>query len=461
MADRYTVIERLDQGGMAEVFRGVAEGIKGFRKSVAIKRILPNLTRNRKFVAMFLDEARLSLHLQHANIVHVFDIGMADTTYFLVMEYVDGINLKGLIDYHRKIGRRVPVGISLWLISEVLKGLAYAHDFRDPETGKHLGIVHRDMSPPNVLISRESEVKLVDFGLAKASSQLEGTDPGVVKGKFAYLSPEAASGIEVDHRADIFACGTLLWELLAGQRLFFGDNDFHTVELVRAAEIPSLREANTEIDAALEEMVLRALTRDPDHRYQHASDFHEVLVQHLYSHGFKVSTREVKLLVAAAMADRDRDSGRAGKRSLIDTLIKDEIHNFTSLPFDEPSLGAGSPVPERGADAPLDPHAFVKVDDWAAEFSRGDAGSRSRPSPEPKKTALGPTAVIDIEQLQHLLEPDRTGMHTRAPSSHRGLAAALAVALLVVAGLAAFFLQRNRQPTGDVPPAPPHLGATQ
>src|SRR5687767_11967829 len=171
MGDRYTITDRVDQGGMAEVFRGVAESLQGFKKSVAIKRILPSLTKNKKFVSMFLDEARLSLHLQHANIVHVFDIGVSDTTYFIVMEYVDGANLKSVIEFHKRHGRRLTVAASIYLMLEVCKGLAYAHEATDPMTGKQLGIVHRDISPPNILISKQGEVKLVDFGLAKATSQ--------------------------------------------------------------------------------------------------------------------------------------------------------------------------------------------------------------------------------------------------------------------------------------------------
>src|SRR5579871_2098197 len=147
MRDRYTITERLDHGGMAEVFRGVAESMEGIKKAVAIKRILPNLTKNKKFVSMFLDEARVSMHLQHANIVGVFDIGMADTAYFIVMEYVDGANLKTIIESVRRQGTRMSVAHTLYVMMEVCKGLQYAHDATDPETGRELGIVHRDISP--------------------------------------------------------------------------------------------------------------------------------------------------------------------------------------------------------------------------------------------------------------------------------------------------------------------------
>src|SRR3954453_20388232 len=152
MADsRYRITERVAAGGMAEVFRGVAESMRGFKKNIAIKRILPSLTKNKKFVAMFLDEARLSLALQHANIVQVFDIGHADDTYFIVMEYVDGVDLKSLLEWRRRLSRRLPTAVSLNIVNEICKGLSYAHEMLNPETGRPLGIVHRDVSPPNVL----------------------------------------------------------------------------------------------------------------------------------------------------------------------------------------------------------------------------------------------------------------------------------------------------------------------
>ena len=176
MRERYTITERLDQGGMAEVFRGVAEGIEGFKKAVAIKRILPNLTKNQKFVSMFLDEARLSLFLQHANIVAVFDISKtADNAYFLVMEFVDGANLKALMERQKARGKRIDVGQAIYLMNECCKALNYAHNLEHPETNEPLGIVHRDISPPNILLSKNGEVKLVDFGLAKANSPVSYT----------------------------------------------------------------------------------------------------------------------------------------------------------------------------------------------------------------------------------------------------------------------------------------------
>src|SRR3954453_2558277 len=280
---RYRITERVAAGGMAEVFRGVAESLQGFKKNIAIKRILPSLTKNKKFVAMFLDEARLSLSLQHANIVQVFDIGHTDDTYFIVMEYVDGVDLKALLEWRRRINRRVPIAHGLYMILEICKGLAYAHEVHNPETGGLMGIVHRDISPPNVLISKQGEVKVVDFGLAKATSQVEITDPGVVKGKMSYLSPEAARGEEVDARADIFAVGILLYELLTGKRLFYGETDYQTVELVRQAKVPPIQAQNPEVQPELEQIIRKALSRNLSARFQSAGDLQDALAQYLFA----------------------------------------------------------------------------------------------------------------------------------------------------------------------------------
>jgi serine/threonine protein kinase len=501
MADqRYTITERVDQGGMAEVFRGVAEGIKGFKKSVAIKRILPNLTKNKKFVSMFLDEARLSLHLQHANIVHVFDIGIADTSYFIVMEYVDGVNLKALIEHQKKLGRKMRIPHSLWLMAEVCKGLAYAHEASDPETGRPLGIVHRDISPPNILISKQAEVKLVDFGLAKATSQIETTDPGVVKGKFSYLSPEAASGQEVDLRADIFAVGILLWEMLTSRRLFYGETDYQTVELVRQAKIPSVQAINPEVDSDLEAVVRKALARDPRDRYQSANDLQEAIAQILFSRSMKVTNTDVRALVLEAMADRERTKpkvqGQGGGKQLIDALIVDEMQKFTSLDHFEEPLPSGD---GSGGGQALDPGSFIDTSGWADEVGAGTgsglnpvtpapvravgsptnarvapvarsaspavSAQTSRPtgkpptSQQPQRAAAGQPGLGEVDSLQQILEPDRTGVNQKVDRSGRTTTIAIVVALVLAVavggGLVVFKDQIFGSPKGPTKTSSP------
>ena len=417
MRDRYTITERLDHGGMAEVFRGVAESMEGFKKNVAIKRILPNLTKNQKFVSMFLDEARLSLFLQHANIVQVFDISRTpDNAYFLVMEYVDGCNLKGLIERQKQKGRRIEVGHTIYLMIECCKALYYAHALEHPETGQPLGIVHRDISPPNILLSKNGEVKLVDFGLAKANSQIESTDPGVVKGKFSYLSPEAASGLDVDHRADVFAVGIILWELFTGKRLFYGDTDYQTVELVRQAKVPSIQQHNPDVEPELEAVVRKALSRDADDRYQSAADLGDALSQFLFSRRMKVTARDISALVKDTQVELMRKRSAEPKESLIDGLIMDEMTKMTSLLPGHEQNGATT----EGATS-LDPSSFVDTSNWAGEMQshqgtqRAQKKSTKPPANKGGKQITSPGGG-EVESLEQMLEPDRTGMHKKGES---------------------------------------------
>lgn len=375
---RYRITERVAAGGMAEVFKGVAESLQGFKKSIAVKRILPALTKNKKFVAMFLDEARLSLLLQHTNIVQVFDIGHTDDTYFIVMEYVDGVDLKALLDWRRRMGRRIPIAQTLFIATEVCRGLSYAHELVNPETGHPLGIVHRDISPPNVLISKQGEVKVVDFGLAKASSQIETTDPGVVKGKMSYLSPEAARGEEVDSRADIFAVGILLYEMLTGRRLFYGDTDYQTVELVRNARIPPIRAQNPEVEQELENVVRKALAKQKEDRFQSAGDLQDALANYAYSRGLKVISRDIADLVRHCLEDRSAESsgGRRRGANIVDTLLQDEINKFTSVDFEDPgarplSSGDLGSAYDDGFGEFIDPRA------WSIEAAASSSGRRS------------------------------------------------------------------------------------
>jgi serine/threonine protein kinase len=398
MADnRYRITERVAAGGMAEVFRGVAESMRGFKKNIAIKRILPALTKNKKFVAMFLDEARLSLSLQHANIVQVFDIGHSEDTYFIVMEYVDGIDLKALLDWRRRINKRIPVAHSLYVIMEICKGLSYAHELTNQENEAPLGIVHRDVSPPNVLMSKQGEVKVVDFGLAKATSQVEVTDPGVVKGKMSYLSPEAARGEEVDSRADIFAVGILLYEMLTGKRLFYGETDYQTVELVRNAKIPPLRPQNPQVEPELEDVVRKALSKRKEDRFQSATDLQDALAQYSYSRGLKVISRDIAELVRQCLEDKRMQSGEAKPvkpSSIIDHLLQDEIVKFTSVDFEDPGaqpLSAG----DLAAHAHAHPGSGPLVADGDFVDPRGWAEERPTPgvdSPEMAALESRPTS---------------------------------------------------------------------
>jgi serine/threonine protein kinase len=381
---RYRITERIAAGGMAEVFKGVAESLQGFRKNVAIKRVLPALTKNQKFITMFLDEARLSLFLQHANIVQVFDIGHADDTYFIVMEFVDGVDLKAIMEWRRRIGRRLTIGQTIYMIMEVCKGLAYAHDLTHPETGERLGIVHRDVSPANVLISKNGEIKLADFGLAKAASQVESTDPGVVKGKMSYLSPEAARGENVDQRADIFSVGILLYEMLTSKRLFYGDTDYQTVELVRNAKIPPIATQNPEVEPEFEEICRKALARRTEDRFQTATDLQDALAHYLFSRGLKMIQRDISELVRACIEDQATQSsgGKAKRFGTIDTVLHSELDAFTSLEFDNAAQEGGQVLAPADGGAQvgsfIDPRAWSSEADWPGKTHQRPARYRRR-----------------------------------------------------------------------------------
>jgi eukaryotic-like serine/threonine-protein kinase len=445
MGDRYTITERLDQGGMAEVFRGVAESLQGFKKSVAIKRILPSLTKNDKFVSMFLDEAKLSLYLQHANIVQVFDIGVTDASYFLVMEFVDGCNLKAMLERLKEKGRRIEIALAIYVMIECCKALNYAHHAESPEH-EPLNIVHRDVSPPNILMSKMGEVKLVDFGLAKANSQIESTDPGVVKGKFSYLSPEAASGLEVDHRADIFAAGIILWEMFTGRRLFYGDTDYQTVELVRQARIPSIAALNPDVEPELEGIVRKALARDPAERFYHAADLVDALTQFLFSRRMKVTARDLAALVKDTQLDRMRKRSTEPKESLIDVLIQDEMAKVTSLLDDGSSAPPGQTA--EGSQS-LDPDQFVDTSMWSMslldeESVPPEVVSKPAPKREPSRIFTAPTPPPaaredNLSSLQEMLEPDRPERNDEQEDEggSRGVMVAIIIAVVLAAAVGA------------------------
>jgi serine/threonine protein kinase len=370
---RYRVIEKLESGGMAEVFRAESEGLQGFRKQVAIKRVLPHLSSKKKFISMFLDEARLSAQLSHSNCVQVFDIGVGDSAFFIVMEFVDGANLKAIIEHIKKSGRDFPVEAAVHIALELCKGLAYAHELTD-QNGVPLHIVHRDMSPPNVLVTKHGEIKIVDFGLAKANSQLEKSEPGIIKGKFSYLAPEAAMGHEVDARTDIFAVGIILWELLSGQRLFLGDTDFQTVKKVQAAQVPSISQINKKVPQELERIVARALARDPAQRFTTARDLGMELSKFMFKYGVPVSTFDIAQLVQGQMKERQRH--RPVQASIIDKLIEEALFEFTSLTDDKaaPVGGGAKPIDTRAIKGPSKPApggGYVDVASWIDEIGVG------------------------------------------------------------------------------------------
>ncbi len=268
---QYTLLEKIAAGGMAEVWKARMRGVEGFQKTVAIKKIHPHMTDNSEFIGMFIDEAKLAAQLSHPNIVHIYDLGKIGRDYYIAMEYVEGKDLRSLLNAARRKGMPLSLGLALLIASRLASALDYAHRKRDFE-GKELALVHRDVSPQNVLLTREGDVKLCDFGIAKAVSKAGQTQMGALKGKLQYMSPEQAWGRPVDSRSDIFSLGAVLFEMLTGERLFSGDSEMSILEAVRHGRIRTPRDVDPTLPAEVGDIVTRALSYDVRDRFQSAGE---------------------------------------------------------------------------------------------------------------------------------------------------------------------------------------------
>ena len=300
---QYEILERIASGGMAELYKAKRTGVEGFQKIVAIKKILPHLADDEEFITMFADEAKLAAQLNHPNIIHIYDLGKIQAGgYFIAMEYVDGRDLRAIQKSARELGVPLPVPLAVYIASKVASALDYAHRRRDAE-GHDLHIVHRDVSPQNILISYEGDIKLCDFGIAKAASKAGQTQSGALKGKLQYMSPEQAWARPIDRRSDLFSLGVVLHELLTGDRLFRADTDIQVLEKVRSADISPPSRGNPEVPKNLDAVVLRALAKDPDERYANASDLLRDLDSVLYSYSPAPGSADVAIYLHRLQAE--------------------------------------------------------------------------------------------------------------------------------------------------------------
>jgi serine/threonine protein kinase len=286
---KYQILERIATGGMAEIYKARLEGIGGFQRTFAIKRILPNLSQNSEYIAMLVDEAKVAGLLSHANIVQILDLGQVDSIWYIAMEYVHGRDLGAVLRRAKKKGLNLPVPHTVFVAIELLKGLEYAHQRQVMRGGRPvaLNIIHRDVSPPNVLLSFQGEVKLTDFGIARASLKAMETVSGIVKGRFDYMSPEQAAGAkDLDQRSDLFSVGVVLYEMLTGHHPFRTDNEIGTIERVRSGRYTPVSQRNPEVPFTLETIVDRALQVNRDDRYPSATAFKEALDKFFHDAGF-------------------------------------------------------------------------------------------------------------------------------------------------------------------------------
>ena len=313
---RYFLLERLAVGGMAEIFKAKQSGAHGFEKILVIKRILPHLAADPEFLAMFIDEAKLQCALQHPKIVHVLEFGQENGQYYIALEFVDGMDALGLLRACAHKRMRLPVRLAVHIASEVLDALDYSHGKLGSD-GESLGIVHRDVSPSNVFISKRGDVKLGDFGIARAveKSRQSKTQAGTLKGKYGYMAPEQVIGGDVDGRADLFAVGIVLAEMLMGRRLFTAPNDLDVLLMVRDARLDRLDRHGQDIPAPLRKLINKMLSRDPADRFPTAGSTREALQEFLFEARQRVGANDLGAFLnslkteQAAPKPKDGDSG--------------------------------------------------------------------------------------------------------------------------------------------------------
>jgi serine/threonine-protein kinase len=283
---RYFLLDLLAQGGMAEIYRARLASADGAGRVIVIKRIQSGHGADQEFIQMFRSEIKVTMGFNHPNIVQLYDFGEENSQPYIAMEWVDGKNLRQLMARFHELKQRFPVDLAVQIIEQAASGLNYAHHFKDKITGNALNIVHRDISPQNLIISFEGSVKVIDFGIAKASVNSEATRAGVIKGKPSYLSPEQINGDALDGRSDIFSLGTVLWELLAGKKLFSGDSDLAILKQIEScnSHVKPPSSINPDVPPELDYIVLRSLAKHRDKRYQTAEEFQRALHKFLYAH---------------------------------------------------------------------------------------------------------------------------------------------------------------------------------
>ena len=420
---KYLLLERIAVGGMAEVFTAKSFGIEGFEKIIAIKRILPTMAEDEDFISMFIDEAKIAGHLTHANIVPIYELGKIGDSHYIAMEYVWGKDLLQIINRFRRLRQYTPPIMAAWVASKVCEGLEYAHRKRD-RGGKPLHIIHRDVSPQNCLVSYDGQIKMIDFGIAKAASRTTKTHAGVLKGKFGYMSPEQVRGETMDHRSDIFALGTCLHEMVTCQRLFSGESDFATLEKVRNADVPPPSTKVPDFPEELETLIMKALSRHARDRFQSAGELREALQRFIASRPpppFNTSRlgewmrsafapemdAEKSRLDAFAKVQRPQiaplsspfDVGHADTATAPTETPKDEATMITSSPFEGSAEADPAPQPDAAdaselADQPT--HIFFS----SSELEAPPADAVARPTPaqgvDPFEPTLHPESSADL-----------------------------------------------------------------
>jgi serine/threonine protein kinase len=446
---KYLLLQRVSVGGMAEVFKAIPETATRIDQIVAIKRILPNIAEDSEFIGMFIDEARIAGQLTHPNICRIYELGRVGGDHYIAMQFLWGRDLLKVMNRLKKVGEVLPVPAAAFIAAKACAALHYAHTKRDA-SGQPLNIIHRDVSPQNIIVGYSGQVKLIDFGVARAASQSQKTQAGILKGKFGYMSPEMIRSLPVDHRSDVFAMGICLHEALTGSRLFYGETDFATLEQVRDARVMPPSAKVPGIPAALDAIVLRALARETEDRYASAFEMEQALEQFLHTYYPGYGEADVGAVMRQAFSQevvREKQrlelfSSMLGRGELVRGAYVNALPSEPP-PSGERSTPSGSQFPKTpGISANFDPD--LRDDDADKQsseqdvhdeqtqifFSAAELGALQEPEPDPTPMSM-PTfepgrqpAISDL--IMHGSRgpisdrpPRPSGMYSRASSSER------------------------------------------
>jgi serine/threonine protein kinase len=424
---KYELIKRIAVGGMSEIYLASQGGLRGFERAVIVKCVREDLDTDQEVRDMFMDEARIAACLKHPNIVHLYDVGEQRGTAYLAMEYIFGRDLLQIAERLRLLGREIPVPFAVKIACDALAGLYYAHQVAEFED-RPLHVIHRDISPQNILVSFDGVTKVVDFGIAKAASRLSQTQAGVLKGKYAYMSPEQVRGKDLDHRSDQFSLATVLYETLTGTRLFLREDDYATMEAVDAAEIPPIRVLRKDIPRRLWRALRKALRKNPARRFRSCLDMERYLHPLL-----KGSPMEQTAMVARTMRELFADEIAARERAIQQAAESDRElimgTGFEMLP--------AQPTRTRPAPSPVPPLAHERYQQILA-------------------SRQGEQTQIQGPALSQASNTERTQPHGRPGRASRGVdwktLLVVFVAVLLATFLVVFWLT-GRQPGEEEAPA--------
>jgi serine/threonine-protein kinase len=400
---KYMLVRKLAEGGMAEIFLAKQVGVEGFEKNVVIKRMLPHLSEVPDFVSMFLDEARLAATLSHPNVVQISDLGFADGCYFICMEYLAGEDFAAVIRVMRRRNMQVPLHITLRVLADAAAGLHYAHEATD-QRGNPLNLVHRDVSPSNIFITYSGQVKMLDFGIAKAESRASTTSAGVVKGKYQYMSPEQGRGESVDRRSDVFSLGVSLYEALTGQRPFVRDSDLAVLKAVLEGQYEPVRLVRPDLPLEVESIVTRAMALEREHRFESALEFSTEIDKYLSSGTSSGGSRVLGEFMRSTFGEERTNSKL--RIETLDELVSRGVdvpgrENPTSPKTDPGALIADEPVPATDGTRAIGPPLTVAKEQQKRQrtlvlgvvgallLGIGGTYALTRPTP------VGPSLVVD------------------------------------------------------------------